>query len=324
MIGYALLGRVVRKLRRMALGRGLRAAKTSRYWDETDTSLAAEYWMNIETVRNLVRERVTGSSQMTWFTRQVRTRETPFGRVLAFGDGYGMAAEAVQEKRDSTEVISFNISAEEGERFLAVMKQVGAQIPYRFVLGDANRFDFSRLGRFDTIIDVGAFHHFERLERILPALHEALAPDGRLYVDEYVGPSKYRFSSRVIELINARLAGLPESLVACRRKVSPGDFRDLWRRCPDPSEGIRSAELDRLLRRHFSVVQRTPYGGTLLQPFFLTSHLDPCRLRIANWHSTPDGRSAAAQLVRLELELMSAQTLGSDYCYYVLARRSAS
>jgi SAM-dependent methyltransferase len=294
---------------------------TAEFWDKTETALAPEYWANLQTIRSLVQERVTGSPDLAWFTKKVLERSTPFGRTLTFGDGHGMAAEAFQKRRDTSEIIAINVSAGEGKRFRATMELVAMDKPHRFVQADANTFAYQQLGLFDTIIDVGAFHHFEKFEIAFPRINEILKKDGRLYVDEFVGPTKYRFHKEVVAVINEWLRTLPASLIADRRPVTQADFIDLWKRGPDPSECVRSGDLDKALRDNFRLLECDEVGATLLQPFFLTSHLSPCRLNIANWHRAPEGREAAARLVKQEEDLLKKGVLTADYRYYVFTRK---
>ena len=42
------------------------------------------------------------------------------------------------------------------------MHLVNAEIPCHFIKSDANKYDYLKLGNFDTIIDIGAFHHFRK------------------------------------------------------------------------------------------------------------------------------------------------------------------
>jgi len=296
-------------------------ARTAAAWNELNTTSDSAYWMHIPGVTELVNRKVNGSPTLAWYTRQVEQRATPFGRVLAFGDGYGMAAEAIQTRRDTTEVVYLNVCPGEERRFRDVMSLVRADIPLQFVQADANAFPFETLGTFDTIIDVGAFHHFRRLGPIFAQLNRALRPEGRLYVDEYVGPSRYHFGRAAMRHVNRILRELPAELVRSRQSVRRRDYLDLWRRGPDPSEGIRSTQLDRALHRHFTPLEILPYGGTVLQPLFLATLLDPPRLDIAAWHRQPAGRETAVRLWDEEEQEIARGALRSDYAFYVLTWR---
>jgi len=296
--------------------------RTAQFWDQTDTSVSREYWGNIKAIKKLIQRRITGDVSLSWYTKQIRERKTPFGRILAFGDGHGMAAEAFLTKRDTTEIIYVNISLGEGRRFKNKMEELNINIPCKFIQADANKFDFSSIGYFDTIIDVGAFHHFKNFNSIFQKLNNQLKPDGMGYVDEYVGPSKWEFSQVVIDAINELLVSLPPELVAYPvKEVCKKDFKRLWKRCGDPSEAIKSSVLDQAIRGHFKVVEATFFGGSLLMPFFLTSHLNPCRLHINNWHNTEIGISESERLVRFEQNLVTSGKLKEDYLYYTIKKK---
>lgn len=294
--------------------------RTAHFWDQTDTAISREYWGNIKAIKQLTQKRITGNPSLSWYTKQIRERKNPFGRILTFGDGHGMAAEAFLTKRDTSEIVYINISAGEGERFKKKMEELNIDIPCSFIRADANLFDFSSIGHFDTIIDVGAFHHFSNFESIFPQLNNQLKPEGVMYVDEYVGPSKWTFSQMVIDTINELLLSLPEQLVAHRLKVRKKDFERIWKNCGDPSEAIRSGELDQALHRYFKVEEAVFFGGSLLMPFFMTSHLDPCRLNIDNWHNTEIGISESERLVRFEQNLVTSGKLNKDYQYYKIKK----
>lgn len=295
--------------------------RTAEFWDHHQTADSSEYWMNIKQVRRSILTRLTGSPDLSWYTQQINDREGTFGQVLAFGDGFGMIGEAYVLKKKVSGVINLNISSGEAQRFIKIMESVEMQVPYRNVMADGNCFDFSTLGLFDTIIDVGAFHHLEKFEQAFPRLNQVLKPDGLMYVDEYVGPSRFHFNQKVIDLINEQLEKLPDCLILNRKKVSTDDFIQLWQNGLDHSEGIRSGELDAALREHFKLLKYDYAGGTFLQPFFITSQLRPCRLNIPNWLQLPEGQSAAEYLVKMEDDLIQSQELTSDYGYYVFTHK---
>ncbi|MFQ6082416.1 MAG: class I SAM-dependent methyltransferase [Candidatus Aminicenantia bacterium] len=296
--------------------------KTAQFWNQVDTAASSEYWWNNKVIRNFIQKNITGDASLSWYTKKISERPTPFGRTLTFGDGYGMAVEAFLTKRDTTEIVYLNISKGEGLRFKKKIDELCINIPCSFIQADANTFDFSTLGFFDTIIDVGAFHHLKNFEFFFPQLNNQLNSDGIMYVDEYVGPSRWEFNQSVIDIINQWLTSLPKDLIACSKKVSRNEFIQLWKQSNDPSEAIRSGELDQMLRRYFTLIEATSFGGTLLQPFFLTSHLKPCRLNINNWHHTEIGKLESDRLVHIENKLINSGEIQKDYLYYVFKKKS--
>jgi len=295
--------------------------RTSRFWDQTDTALSEVYWWNNKVIREFIQKEITGDARVSWYTRQINDHRKPFGRILTFGDGYGMAAEAFLARGDATEIMYLNISKGEGDRFKRKMEALNLGIPCHFIQADANTFNYTSLGGFDTIIDVGAFHHFENFEFIFPLLNDILKPDGVMFVDEFVGPSKWKFDKLVIEIINDLLASLPGELIASSKPVRQRDFFNLVRYGSDPSECIRSGDLRQQLLENFEPIKTIFYGGSLLLPFFLTASLKPNRLKIQNWLHTELGQSESKRLVQLEKTLIGSGRIKPDYIYYVFEKR---
>jgi SAM-dependent methyltransferase len=296
--------------------------RTALTWNVINTGKEPAYWGNFPIVKEIFQKRVTGDPSLSWYTKQVQKRTSQFGRTLAFGDGNGMAIEAALSRHDTSEVIYFNISKGEGKRFLKLFKDHRFDFPYRFVRGDANRFDFTSLGAFDTIISVGSFHHFENFDGIFPQLNRILKPDGILYADEFIGPTMWKYDPSIIDQINQWLRNLSTELIRNRKPIKNDDFFLLWKHGIDPSECIRSSELDKKLRQNFEVIEAKPFGGTLLHPFFLTSQLHPCRLNIPNWHHKEIGKETLRKLSMQEDEWISSGKLQPHYVYYVLTNKS--
>lgn len=295
--------------------------RTALAWSIHSTAQASNYWGNFQVTKEIYQKRVTGNPSLSWYTWKIQERSSPFGRVLAFGDGKGMAAEAALVRDNTIEVIYFNISKGECQSFEQLFSGHRFEFPYRCVIGDANNFDFTQLGTFDTIISVGTFHHFKKFERIFPQLNQIMKPDGLLYADEFIGPSQWRYERKIIDLINQYLTLLPEKLLLSRKPIIPEEFYELWKNNPDPSESIRSAELNEWLRKSFNVLESYPFNGTFLYPFFLTAQFNPQRLNIPAWHDTEVGQNELKKMAFKEDEWIASGRLPSHFMYYTLGKK---
>jgi hypothetical protein len=132
----------------------------------------------------------------------------------------------------------------------------------------------------------------------------------------------WKYEPDIIDQINRWLRNLPAELVVDRAPVAYDEFYLLWKNCNDPSECIRSSELDGHLRRCFRIIEAKPFGGTVLAPFFLTSHMHPCRLNIANWHHTEIGKEMVRKLALQEDEWIASGKFPPHYVYYTLQKKS--
>ena len=120
---------------------------------------------------------------------------------------------------------------------------------------------------YDVIIAEHSLHHFAPISCVLHDLKKLLRPDGRLFIDEYVGPTRFQWTERQLEAVNALLALIPEHL----RRLQNGGIKKRVHRpsilsmvLDDPSEAIESAKILPALEEHFEALELKPYGGTLL------------------------------------------------------------
>ena len=88
-------------------------------------------------------------------------------------------------------------------------------------------------------------------------LLRALKPAGMLYLDEYVGPSRFDWNDSVLAPQQAFFSAIPEALRRVERIPFPIQ-------ADDPTEAIRSSAIEPAVRIGFDIAARRPYGGTLL------------------------------------------------------------
>ena len=72
--------------------------------------------------------------------------------------------------------------------------------------------------RFDFIYFFQSLHHIEALEWVLDQARGALRPGGLMLVNEFVGPSRFQWTSRQLDEANASLSAIPAQL---RRRPHP-------------------------------------------------------------------------------------------------------
>src|SRR5262249_53129635 len=126
-------------------------------------------------------------------------------------------------------------------------------------------------GPFDAIFANDVLHHITDLEGLYGRIHGALAPEGKLLFNEYVGPNRFQYSDARMEIINRYFRLLPDRLrfnpywggahFWRRSRVDPFRIAD-----EDPTEAVRSEDVLPLARKFFQVEVEYPYGGGLLNP----------------------------------------------------------
>lgn len=231
------------------------------FWDRESVAQQHSAWMAAPAIRRYLNTLIGGSEHdwpFNWFVRFLGGRR--FSRVLSIGCGTGalerdILRRGLAERVDAFDgsITSLAIAREEAQR-------EGFGDAVRYFAADFNE-PFLPAAIYDAVFFHHSLHHVAKLEKLLRAVMLALKPDGLLYLDEYVGPSRDWWTDAAF----VRQRALFTELV-------PPDAR--WVDVlplpvveADPSEGIRSGEILDQVRVGFDIVEARPYGGNLLSVF---------------------------------------------------------
>ncbi|MEM1178612.1 MAG: class I SAM-dependent methyltransferase [Acidobacteriota bacterium] len=213
-------------------------------------------WMHEPFARRYINASVSGSEHvwpMEWFRDELGTT---LDLGLSVGCGLGALERDVVSKGICRRMVGVDISdlALEKARELAADDGLGDDIEY--VKGSFNEAFWGRPERFDIIFFHQAMHHVEKLELCLEHVVSILKPGGFLFLDEYVGPSRTDWGGDRMAEATRVFQTVPPRYRRGRLRA-PIDWRD-------PSEAIRSAEIEDNVARHFEPIQERGYGGNLL------------------------------------------------------------
>lgn len=125
---------------------------------------------------------------------------------------------------------------------------------------------------YDVVLIEQSLHHFSPLKDMLFNINDFLKPDGLFIINEFVGPTRFQWTNRQLEVINGLLSILPTKYkmerndITIKKKV----FRQskLSMILIDPSEAIESSNILFLLKEMFDVKEVKEYGGTILLMLF--------------------------------------------------------
>jgi SAM-dependent methyltransferase len=122
-------------------------------------------------------------------------------------------------------------------------------------------------GAFDVVLMNMSLHHVRELDLLLGRVARALKPGGFFLANEYVGPRQFQFPETRLAVVRDLLAALPARL----RDDGSGTPKSAYASFPvehwnihDPSEAVRSDLIPAALGRHFEIVFRADYGGSIL------------------------------------------------------------
>jgi SAM-dependent methyltransferase len=221
-------------------------------------------------VRRYINESISGSPDcwpIDWLRSRLQSRR--FSTALSLGCGDGPLERDLAAKGMCDSILGIDISSGALEIARAKAAALGLNgIEYR--QGDLNALDLSGQS-FDAAFFHQSLHHVENLEGCLSATASALRPDGLLYLDEYVGPSRKEWTPASIADADRVYLSLRASVRRKRHIGAPIDKHD-------PTEAVRSSEIPSAVTRYFHIQERRDYGGNflaLIHPHLRLRHLNP-------------------------------------------------
>lgn len=125
---------------------------------------------------------------------------------------------------------------------------------------------------YDVVLAEQSLHHFSPLEEILLRINRFLKPNGYVIVNEFVGPTRFQWTDRQLEVVSGLLSVLPVKYRVLWNSTSLKSevFRPsrLSMILSDPSEAVESSRIIPLLYEIFDVIEVREYGGSVLNLLF--------------------------------------------------------
>jgi 2-polyprenyl-3-methyl-5-hydroxy-6-metoxy-1,4-benzoquinol methylase len=232
-------------------------------------------------------------------------------RVLSLGCGSGDRELEWAQLGAFAQITGVDIAPGQIERAIRNAKEAGLDDVLSYRVADARAALREAEGQYDVVLALDSMHHFSHLEGIMRLTARALGPGGLLIMDEYVGPSRFQWTSGQMRAANALLETLPEGHRTQRdgqikrRVVRPSR---LSMRLDDPSEAVESSSLMPALQRHFVILEEHPYGGILHLALHGIAH---------NFLAEDDPSTVRAMRLCLAAEDLALDRLGHDFTYAV-------
>lgn len=274
------------------------------------------YWLAIPEVSERYHRLATGGKAANWVRfclDEYLSTALPVERMLSIGCGDGnlelqLAGYNAFQKFDAFDIAEGAISVARSRAKAASVTNVN------FEVRDVNQLILPG-NHYDAAWFNMSLHHIEALEHSCSQVSQALKPGGFLFVNEYIGPSRFDFTARqkrvlalVNELIPAKYLRLPPPAVGIRSDAPIPDPAEVSR--IDPSEAVRSAEIMEVISRYFDIQTYHPICGTILQ--FL--------LGTIAWNfrtEDPDSIKVLKMLFAIEDTLVEVGDLQSDFALIV-------
>jgi SAM-dependent methyltransferase len=263
---------------------------------------------------------MTGNRETHWID-WMRDRYFPggdAGDTLSLGCGAGHLDRILKQRGFTVRSFTgIDISGEAIARARTLADEVCLAPTIRYAAEDLNRIELTACS-FDFVYFFQSLHHIEALEHVLRQCRLALRPRGLLLVNEFVGPSRFQWTAKQLEMANQVMTLLPHDL---RRNLQRGGWKEridrptvqhMLRR--DPSEAVRSADIEGILKAHFEILGEWNWGGTLNHLVFqdIAANFDP-----ENVYQ----RSIVDLLIHHENVLIQEGLLPSDFKVYVARQK---
>lgn len=278
------------------------------------------YWRRVpEVERRRVRLETGGSRDADWAEYCVREflgGRTPVERMLSVGCGTGELERRLARLGAFRECDAWDVSewAVQEARQLAAEEGIGN---IRYDVRDITTVELAP-DSYDAVWFENVLHHIEPLEAVCEKLARALKPDGWLFLNEYIGPSRFAFPPRQRELIRAAFALIPAryrlhreagTILNSAAIPTPAEVE-----ADDPTESVRSADIPGVVESWFDIAAFHESGGSLLQ-FLLNGIAGNFR------DDDPESLRVLRMLLQLEDDLLEMGELRSDFAVIVARPR---
>lgn len=234
---------------------------------------------------------------------------TPVARMLSVGCGTGELERGLARLDAFEDCDAWDVAAGAIETARSLAQSAGIH-RIAYAVRDANQAELPA-NHYDAVWFNSSLHHIEELEQVCARVARSLRPDGRLFLNEYVGANAFGFPPRQREVLRAVYKLIPRRLRrragACSEILDELPLPDpVEVRAADPSEAVRSEDILAVVGEHFDLLATNPAGGTILQ-FLLHGIAGNFRA------DDPESIRVLEMLMRIEDTLIDVGDLASDF-----------
>jgi ubiquinone/menaquinone biosynthesis C-methylase UbiE len=248
-----------------------RAGRLVNSWNHVE--IPPKNWWDIPEVMERWNSMLSGDPGTDYFTFFLNNyfagRDGLHALTLGCGTGYREILLSRLGKFECIDAIDISRARIEHARRKADEGGCGGEINY--IVGDVYDYRESN-NRYDLVLVEQSLHHFSPLEKILRRINGFMKEDGYFIFNEFVGPSRFQWTQRQIDIVNGLLSVLPKRY---RKRWNSGTIkRKVHRRgrlgmiLYDHTEAVESDHILPLIQKIFNVVEIRGYGGTILQLLF--------------------------------------------------------
>jgi ubiquinone/menaquinone biosynthesis C-methylase UbiE len=271
------------------------AEKVKNTW--SITNIPPTNWWDIPAVQSRWNYLVSGDRDIDYnqYISEKYFKEKHALQALSLGCGGGERELRWAEMDKFNLIDAYDISSERIDYATKVANQSSYGKRLNYQVGNIYEIDVKN-DYYDVILAEQSLHHFSPLKDLLVKIDRTLKVDGCFILNEFVGPTRFQWTNRQLEIVNSLLDIFPDKYKkiwnsnSIKLKVIKHSQLSMILR--DPSEAIESSNILPLLHEIFDVVELKGYGGSILHLLFGG---------IAHHFLTPDNE--AKELLRLCFEM---------------------
>lgn len=278
-------------------------------------------WENIPAVKERLNTMVSGSAAVNHRSYIIQTylQKRKNLTALSLGCGAGQNEIAWAETGIFKRIDAFDISENRIHRAVQAAAEKGIDGVVNFSVSDARKLDIGAC-KYDVVFFEGSLHHFFPAGEILRKANRSLKHGGYLIVYDFVGPTRFQWTKRQLEIADSLLTVLPDRY---KRKWNKGTLKTrvyrpgrLVMALSDPSEAADSAEILPCLKHIFDIVEMKEIGGTILHLLFsgIAHHFR---------QDNPETRDWLNLCFQIEDLLMKSGEISSDFVLAVCRKKQA-
>jgi len=305
-----------------------KATTISQHWDKLASQgyqrdNARLSWGGLTRVAQNHNRLTTGREDWYWidYFRDTYFPEGQAGDVLSLGCGEGRIERLLKERGfvfRSVTGVDISQACIESATTAARAVDLAPEINYR--AADVDTIELPEAA-YDFIFFFHSLHHVSALEHVLRACARALRPGGILMVNEFVGPTRFQWTEEQLAMANSILSILPPEL---RVDLVSNEIKEVIAAPPveimiaiDPSEAVRSADIESVLQQYFNIIEEKPWGGTLTHILFenIAGNFD---------QSNPLHDALVRLIILHEDTLIANKVLPSDFKFLVARAKPES
>ncbi len=286
-------------------------------WANTDCP--PNNWWDVPDVNERWNRLISGKKNVEYYEyiakKYLRNRKNLIALSLGCGTGHRELKWAGLKKFKTIDAV--DISKPRIDMAIEEAREKGYDRIIAYKVADVYKMEMAEL-HYDAIFAEGSLHHFSPLNVLLQRINTSLKPGGYFIINEFVGPTRFQWTDRQIEVINGILSIIPAKYKTLWKSektksniIRPSKLRMILE---DPSEAVESSNIMALINQIFDVVEVRPYGGTILH--MLLSGIGHNFLS-----SEKEAQRWLSMLFEVEDLLMLEKELSSDFVVAVCRKR---